>query len=155
MYLSLPDCHGHLTYTYNRILFSNKEEWTRYYNINFENNTQKCEIFPAVSVGKNVTAISDFRLLNVNESSQKGKQCLWSSRSCYPAPQWLLRSLGWGGGGVAGCKQKLQSSVTPYSERGIKNVNTQKGRLQDLVPDSRSAYERKEFSDPRNLHLPI
>ena len=73
-------------------------------------------------------------------------------------PTAIAKELGVGrrvGEGIAGCEQKQQSSVTPYGERGIKDVNTQTARLRDLVPDSRSAYERKEFREPRNLQLPI
>ena len=90
-------------------------------------------VFPAISVNKDVTAISCSHPPNVNSWAQRAPR---KSSACYLAaishsPQWALRSWrgGWGWGEV--------------------------WKMRILAPDRWDAYKRNDFNEPRLLHLPI
>ena len=101
------------------------------------------EIFPATSVGKNVTPICDFGPLNMNESSPD------TINACDTAPATAPHSDCRGAPGQ-GRKQEAVAHHTSATPEGTEDVN----KKQDLTPDSWGAYERSEFSKPRDLHLP-
>ena len=90
------------------------------------------EAFPAVSVKKDGTAISDSGPLNVDfwalRVPRKNKACSLAAMGLPPLPVLALRIWGWGG----------------YLKR-----------CRILAPDSWDAYERNGFSKPRLLYLPI
>ena len=90
---------------------------------------------------KSSTALRDFWPPNVNEGSQKGAQFLQSC-GCCKLPMVIAEELGEGMQEAA-----ISHAATPYSHR-----------KQDLASDTWGAYERNEFSEPREprgLHLPI
>ena len=85
---------------------------------------------PAISINKNVTAISDLGPPNVNKGPQKGKQSLWSSR-CHPHP-------------------------TPSNCWGGPSRECEKSKKPRMLPlDSWDVYERNDFNNPGLLYLPI
>ena len=85
-----------------------------------------------ISINKDVTAISDLGPQNGNEGPQKGKQSLWSSR-CHPHS---TPSNCWG------ALRKFRECEKSKTHRM-------------LAFDSRDAYERNDFNNPRLLYLPI
>ena len=85
-----------------------------------------------ISINKDVTVISDLGPPNVNEDPQKGKQSLLSSR-CHPHS---IPSDCWG------ALRKFRECEKPKTPRM-------------LALDSRDAYERNDFNNPRLLYLPI
>jgi len=85
-----------------------------------------------ISINKDVTAISDLGPQNGNEGPQKGKQSLWSSR-CHPHS---TPSNCWG------ALRKFRECEKSKTHRM-------------LALDSRDAYERNDFNNPRLLYLPI
>ena len=59
----------------------------------------------ALSINKDVTAISFFGPPAVNEGYRKGKESLWSSRCAYPPPRWLLSR--------SGCEESKNQVAAP------------------------------------------
>ena len=64
-------------------------------------------ISPAISINKDVTVISDFKLPNLKEDSPKGTQGLRSSRHCQ-GPVVIAEGGGGGGGAVGFEKSEKQ-----------------------------------------------
>ena len=89
------------------------------------------KISPAISI-RNVTAISDFWPPNMTEGSPS-----WDPPDA-STPQGDCRGPGEG---------KKQPSAHPPPLRGSQETG--------VAPESRGAYERKEFTEPGGLHLSV
>lgn len=70
-------------------------------------------ISPAISMNKDATVISDFKLPNVNEGSPKGTQGLQSRRCCH-APVVIAEELA-GGRGAVGYEESKKQDLAPDS----------------------------------------
>ena len=86
-------------------------------------------IFPAISVNKDVTVISNYR-----------------------PPMWAGESWGNTEGKEYLPSSSHQTAATPFGEPHGSS-GCEKHRI--LAPDSWDAYQRNNFSEPRLLHLPI
>ena len=111
--------------------------------ISFTSSVMWNEIFPAILVGKKCHSYQWFLASKCEWGLPKGNT-IPVTQQMLPPLQWLQRS-------SEECKKQL-SSAMPHGEQGIKDVTIKK---QEVVPDTCSTYERKEFSEPRGLQIPI
>lgn len=84
-------------------------------------------ISPAISMNKDATVISDFKLPNVNEGSPKGTQGLQSRRCCH-APVVIAEELAGGGGGrwdMRNQKNRIWPQIAEVHMKGMNSASSE------------------------------